>query len=104
MENLIPLIITLVLSAVCAVISFFQFQEKGFLFNNAYLFASKQEREKMDKKPHYRQSAIVFALLSVLFLCIGLECIFEADWLRWAERILYIAVISYAFISSFKTS
>ena len=30
------------------------FMEKGVLFNNAYIYASKQEREKMNKKPHYR--------------------------------------------------
>ena len=49
MENLIGVIIGSVLSVVCAVISFFQFREKGFLFNNTYIYASKQEREIMDK-------------------------------------------------------
>jgi len=102
MENLIGIISGIVLSVVCAIISFFQFQEKGFLFNNAYIYASKQEREKMDKKPHYRQSGMVFALLSVIFLGIVFECIFETGWLWWLEGILCIAVISYAIISSVK--
>jgi len=103
MENLIGIISGVVLSVVCAIISFFQFQEKGFLFNNAYIYASKQERETMNKKPHYRQSGIVFAFLSVIFLCIVLECIFETGWLWWTEGALCIAVISYAIISSIKT-
>ncbi|EFF68226.1 hypothetical protein BUTYVIB_01494 [Eshraghiella crossota DSM 2876] len=30
------------------------------MFNNAYIFASKQERETMNKKPHYKQSGICF--------------------------------------------
>lgn len=42
------------------VLSYRQFNEKGFLFNNAYIFASKQERETMNKKPHYKQSGICF--------------------------------------------
>ncbi len=82
MEDLIEIIINIVLTVVCAVISFFQFRNKGFLFNNSYIYASKQERETMDKKPHYRQSGIVFAFLSSIHLC--------------------IAVLTYAIISSIK--
>ena len=33
------------------VLSIRSFCEKGFLLNNSYLYASKQEREAMDKKP-----------------------------------------------------
>ena len=100
MENFIGVIIGIVLSVVCAVISFFQFREKGFLFNNAYIYASKQERETMDKKPHYRQSGIVFAFLSSIFLCIGVECVLETGWLWWVEGALCITVLAYAIISS----
>lgn len=63
MENLIGVITSIVLSVVCAIIIFFQFRKKGFLFNNAYIYASKQERETIDKKPHYRQSSVVFAFI-----------------------------------------
>lgn len=38
------------LATLCAVISVRQFKEKGFLFNNAYIWNSKLGREKMDKK------------------------------------------------------
>lgn len=48
MENLIGVIIGIVLSVICAVISFFQFKERGFLFNNAYIYASRQERETIE--------------------------------------------------------
>ena len=40
-------------------ISYFQFHERGFLLNNAWLYASAEERNKMNKKPYYRQSGIV---------------------------------------------
>ena len=38
------------LAIVCLVISVLQFKEKGFLFNNAYIWAAKQERETMNGK------------------------------------------------------
>lgn len=48
-------IIVFLLAAICAFISARHFAEKGYLFNNAYIWASKDKREKMNKKPHYRQ-------------------------------------------------
>ncbi len=54
-------IATIILSLIsigCFVISYFQFIKKGFLVNNAYLYVTKEQREKMSKKPHYRQFAI----------------------------------------------
>ncbi len=101
--DVVVVIIVLLLSIACAVISVFQFKEKGFLFNNAYIYASKQERETMDKKLHYRQSGIVFAILSSIFLCIAAECVLKIGWLWWVEGALCIAVLVYAIISSVKT-
>mgnify|MGYP000306452257 CR=1 FL=1 len=45
----IGIIINFVLMVFCVFISARQFAEKGFLFNNAYLFATKDERAKMEK-------------------------------------------------------
>lgn len=39
------------------------FMERGFLLNNAYIYATKEERKTMNKKKYYRQSAVVFCLL-----------------------------------------
>ena len=43
-ESLRDMIILFLIAAVLLVISFFSFKEKGFLFNNNYIFASKYER------------------------------------------------------------
>ena len=88
------------LALVALAISVASFLEKGFLLNNAYLWASRQEREQMDKKPHYRQTAIVFAFLAAIFLCIGLEALLHTGWLWLAEAGLLIAVTVYAIKSS----
>lgn len=75
------------------------FMEKGFLFNNAYIYASKEEREKMDKKPHYRQSAIVFLLLGVSFLLLGIMTLTDAFWLLYVVLGIAALTIIYAFVS-----
>ena len=93
-------IVVLLLSMACAVISVFQFRRKGFLFNNAYLYAKKQEKEKMNKAPHYRQSGVVFVFLSALFLCIAAECILKTSWLGWISSALTVGVLIYAIVSS----
>jgi len=93
-------IVVLLLSMACAVISVFQFRRKGFLFNNAYLYAGKREKEKMNKAPHYRQSGVVFAFLSPLFLCIAAECILKTSWLGWISSALTVGVLIYAIVSS----
>ncbi len=90
------------LALACLIISIRQFQEKGFLFNNAWLWASEKERRTMDKKPHYHQSGVVFAFLTAIFFCVMLECLFQFGWLRIIRWILTAAALFYAFASSFK--
>ncbi len=100
MEELIGAIICSIFAVVCIIICILQFKEKGFLFNNAYIWASKQEREEMDKKPYYRQSGIVFAFLSSIFICNAIECILKTDRLCWVVGALIATVIIYAVVSS----
>lgn len=95
-------IVLLLISIALFVISFFQFKERGPLLNNAYLFASEQERKTMDKKPHYRQSGIVFGLLGVIFLLIALEMLLKIGWLYYIVWAVAFIAIVYAVVSSIK--
>ena len=72
------------------------------MFNNAYIYASKEEREHMNKKPHYRQSAIIFLLLGVLFLLNGANALFGLGWLFWLVIIIAVGTIVYAIVSSIR--
>ncbi len=83
-------------------ISYFQFQEKGFLFNNAYLYASEEERRTMNKKPYYRQSGIVFFLVGFIFLLNILELVLSMSWLFYLMLLLCAITLIYAIISSIK--
>ncbi len=76
------------------------FKEKGFLFNNVYLYATEQEREKMNKKPYYRQSAIVFLSIGLMFLLNGFGILFHTDWIFYIVITIVIITLIYAIISS----
>jgi len=45
MGNIIGPIFLGIMSIACFVLSYLQFNEKGFLFNNAYIYASKQKKK-----------------------------------------------------------
>ena len=97
------IIIASILFAVAVFLFFMSvrsFMEKGFLFNNAYIYASKQEREKMNKKPYYRQSAIVFLLFGIVFLLLALAVLLEAYWLFFVSVAVVIITLIYAIVSS----
>ena len=100
MKEIIIAIILFAVSVFCFFMSVRSFMEKGFLFNNAYIYASKQEREKMNKKPHYRQSAIVFLLLGILFLLNALDVLLETNWIFYVGAAVVIITLIYAIVSS----
>lgn len=98
--EVITIVILFLISIGAFIIGYFQFKEKGILFNNAYLYASKEERATMNKKPHYRQSAIVFTLLGVIFLFYAVTLIFRSGWLFLIDLVLIILLLVYAIVSS----
>ncbi len=100
MESMIGAIILGIVTVACFGFSYLQFNEKGFLLNNAYIYASKQERETMDKKPHYKQSGIVFLLIGIIFLINTIEMIFQTGWLLYCVIAVVVVTILYAIVSS----
>lgn len=100
MDNTIELIIASLFTIACFIFSYLQFSEKGFLLNNSYIFASKQEREKLNKKPYYKQSGVVFLLLGIVFLTMALDTIFKEHLLFYLTMAILVATLVYAVISS----
>lgn len=100
-EKIIAVVLFLI-AAVSFFLSCRSFREKGFLLNNAYLYASKTERETMDKKPHYRQSAIVFLLIGIIFLLNGLSVLLKMSWISYIATGVIVIAIVYAVTSSVK--
>ena len=100
MKEIVPASILFAVSIFLFFMSVRSFMEKGFLFNNAYIYASKQEREKMNKKPHYRQSAIVFLLLGLIFLLNTIAVLLKVNWIFYIVVVVVMITIIYAIVSS----
>ena len=77
---------------------------KGPILSNSYLWLSKEEREKVDKKAEYKLLTIVFGLLTVIFTLLTIYIF--TSW-KWAHILMWIlcgVVIVYAICDSIKTA
>ena len=93
-------ILVFIIAVILFVMSIRSFKNRGFLLNNAYLYASKEERDKMDKKPYYRQTAIVFLLLCFVFIIIGVSIVLYNSKINLLEIPFIAGAIIYAIVSS----
>lgn len=91
-----------ILSVILFTISLLHMYEKGFLINNAYIYASKEEREKMNKKPYYRQSGIVFMFLGIISLLNAFNAELKTIGLFIAILVIVAITIVYAIVSTKK--
>ncbi|MBQ6733750.1 MAG: DUF3784 domain-containing protein [Lachnospiraceae bacterium] len=101
-DAIVSVIIPFIMAGVLALLSFRSFKEKGFLLNNAYLYATEEERKTMNKKPWYRQSAICFCLLSVAFILLGLYSVFDKKVFIILVYLVFAGTVVYAIASSVK--
>ena len=99
-SEIITSIIVFSIAGILFLLSIRSFLERGFLLNNAYLYASKEERKTMNKKPYYKQSAVVFCALSAVFLVIGLSLLFQNDKIILLEIPLIVGIIIYVIVST----
>lgn len=100
--TLITAIAVFLLSGALFFLGIRQLLERGYLLNNAWIYASKEERKKLNKKPYYRQSGIVFCLLGLLFVVIGLYVILRDGRLLWLEAALAVGAVAYAILSTLR--
>ena len=100
MGDIIVSSILMLVSLLLFIVSIRSFQEKGFLLNNAYLYATKKERETMNKKPYYRQTAVLFFLMGITFLLIGFAILYNAGWITYIAEAVVLIIVIYAIASS----
>ena len=100
--ELIIVVFVFIIAGLMLMISIRSFMNRGFLLNNAFIYASKEEREKLDKKPYYRQTAIVFLLLSMVFVIVGLSVVLHDPGINLIEIPLIAATIIYAIFSTIR--
>lgn len=102
MSNIIIAIVLFIVSLGAFLVSVRSFMQKGFLFNNAYLYATKEEREKMNKRPYYRQTAITFLLIGIIFLLLGINIFLKISWLSYVTIMLAVVTLIYSIVSTVK--
>lgn len=100
MGTIIGAIVFSLIAAGCFVVSYLYFHERGFLFNNAYIYASKQEREMMDKSPYFKQSGVVFTFLGIVFVINAVDIILRTSWLFYIVIGLAVITVIYAVVST----
>lgn len=96
---LAPALIMFAISLLCIVTGVRHLAEKGYLFNNAWIWAPDEERRALDKRPYYRQSGIIFLLLAGVWLFTGLYVLLGAGIMLgisagWMSAATVYAVVS----------
>ena len=93
-------IVLFLISLFSFVISVCSFMKKGFLVNNAYIYAFKLCAVSKISCAHYRQSGIVFLCLGLVFLLNGFNLIFKTDWILYLVVTIAALALVYAIVSS----
>lgn len=100
-ESISTIIMLFVMAAFSIIVSILSFMEKGIPLNNYYLFATKEEKEKLDLKSIYRQTAIVFGLIGLMLLILALLILLNKTELITPIVIPFcIVTVVYAVVSS----
>lgn len=99
MGNIVGAILLGLVAITCFIVSCFQFKEKGFLYNNAYIYVSKEEKERMNKTPYYNQSGMVFILIGIIFLLNSIDMLLKTDWIFYFVIVVAVSVIVYTVVS-----
>lgn len=102
MEHIIAAGILCMIALVSLILSIRSFCKKGFLLNNAYIFATRQERETMDWSPYYRQSGVILFLIALIFLLNAISVLCESILLSVIIAVVMIFTAIYAIASSIK--
>ena len=93
-------VILFVGAALLALFGIRHLQYRGYCFNNAYIYASKREREQMDKTPYYKQTGIILLMLAGLFLINFVRVVFKLEFLMYVSYVVIALTLVYAVVSS----
>jgi len=77
-----------------------QLREKGYLLNNAWIYASSEERANMNKRPYYRQSGISFLLIAAYCFSIFLYILTRLQAFCVVSYVILGAALIYAILST----
>lgn len=89
----------IVIAVVSLSFSVLGFMGKDMILDDAYRKASKEEREKMDKKAYRLQGSIIFLFLFAITLCNILRVVLHIAAFTYAAIVIAVIGIAYVIIS-----
>lgn len=92
-------IIYLIMPLLFLILGILQLLGKGPCLNNAYIYATKEQREKMYTRPYYIQTGVVFLLSFVALSVLAVSYILDKWWLDIFQIPIVIAILVYVFVS-----
>ena len=87
----------LLFAAAAGVLSFMQFMGYGALINNLYDPESDGDK---DKKPYFRQTGIVLALLAAILVCNSMALLLHLKWIFAVVGVLVAGLVAYTLVST----
>lgn len=103
LSQIVPSIILGLISILLITYSFFTSKEKGPILSNTYLFATSEERNKMDKSAEYHLVTVIFSILGMVFLLLTIRILSSLSWINYIIGILIAIIIIYAIKESIKS-
>lgn len=76
---------------------------KGPILSNTYIFASKEEREKIDVKAEYKLITMIFTGLAIGFSSLALYILTKVKWLYVVMWVFMIFTAIYAIVDTIKS-
>lgn len=103
MNDMIFAVFTGAVSVILFIYVSFTVRCKGPVLSNTYLFASEEERSRMDKKAEYHMVSVVFGILAVIFAFLTVYIITSWEACLYIALVLFACVIVYAVKESVKS-
>ena len=100
MERIMEFAFCLIAAIVCLTVGIMQLNERGIPLNKAYLYASNEKKQSMNKLPYFKQSGILFILMSVIFSLLAASVLFGMELLSSIALGLFAVVVIFAVVST----
>lgn len=103
MSDVISGVVTGIISVILFIYVSFTVRCKGPILSNTYLFASKEEGNRIDKKAEYHMVSVVFGILATIFAFLTVYIITSWNICLYIVFTLVVCVIVYAIKESIKS-
>ncbi|MDD5936025.1 MAG: hypothetical protein PUC65_10785 [Clostridiales bacterium] len=88
--------IMIVIAIACGVITVLGIRNRGSIFLNTYLWSTKEQRKRIDKKAEYKLQSIIFGGLTLIFVFISIGIFTRIVIMQYISAVLAGIICIYA--------